>query len=636
MLQTTIGRLLVNEALPEDMRDYSRVLDGKSANALLQEVAERYPEKYRDVAKKLLDVGRDAAYVTGGMSFGINHIRTANSARLHKQKIEAQLQSILSNKRLSDSIDPKTGRSERESKIIDLLSEAGGPMEQDILKESLAEDNPLGHQVKSKARGNPTQLRSLRGGDLLYVDHHNNPIPVPILRSYSQGLTPAEYFAGSFGARKGVIDTKFATQEAGYFSKQLNQAAHRLIVTGKDSDKKPDSLRGLPVDTDDSDNVGSLLAHDFGPYKRNTKLTPQILNHLKDLGHDRVLIRSPAVGGAPDGGLYAADVGYRERGMLAPIGDNVGIGAAQALSEPVSQAQLSSKHSGGVAGAAKGVTGFKYINQLIQVPKRFPGGATHSQFDGKVTDIVPAPTGGHYVMVGNQEHYVGPDVNISVKVGDHVEAGDVLSEGIPNPAEVVQHKGIGEGRRYFTDLYRKAYEDSGITHHRRNIELLSRGLIDHVRLHDELGDYLPNDVIPYSALEHSWQPRPGFQTMNSRAAVGKYLERPVLHYTIGTQIKPSMVKQLEHFGVPNVTVHHEPPPFQPEMIRAANNLSHDPDWFTKMLGSNLKRNLLQSTWRGGVSNEGGTSFVPGLARAVDFGRTGLVKDWHDGVITGLK
>jgi len=88
-----------------------------------------------------------------------------------------------------------------------------------------------------------------------------------------------------------------------------------------------------------------------------------------------------------------------------------------------------------------------------------------------------------------------------------------------------------------------------------------------------------------------------------------------------------MLKDMTRFGVKTVTVHDEPPPFQPEMIRAMENLVHDPDWMTRHLGANLKKSLLTAAHRGAVSDELGTSFVPGLARSEQFGRVGQTKAW---------
>jgi DNA-directed RNA polymerase subunit beta' len=616
-VKATIGQLLVNEALPEKYRDYNRVMDGKTVQKILQDIAENDPDNYRPVLKKMFDVGRDVAYTTGGFSFGLDSLSTAVSAKKANLEIKAKVRDIQRNPLLDDKA--------KNDKIIETVLGYQSKLEKDIMEESKAEQNPLALQVLSGSRGKPGNLKSLRGGDLLYTDHRDRAIPIPVLNSFSSGLTPAEYFAGSFGARKGVVDTKFAVQHSGFFSKQLNQLGHRLIVTGRDAeDDEYAATRGMPVDVDDPDNEGALLAIPVGPYKRNTVLTPKVMKAIQDLGVKRIAVRSPVAMGSPDGGLYARDVGIRERGGLPGTGDFVGIAAAQALGEPISQGTLSSKHSGGVAGG-KSISGFKVLNQLIQSPKQSPYWATHAQADGKIDEIKPAPTGGYFLTIKGMQHYVNPDAAINYKVGDEVEAGDILTDGVPNPAEFVRHKGLGEGRRQFVNAFRKSMQDAGLGANRRNIEVLSRGLINHIRLTDEVGENMPEDVIPYDMFERSWKPRDGYQVGAPKNLRNRYLERPTLHYSVGTRLTPSVIKELDEFGIKEVTAHQEPPPFEPHFLRGLDNLQYDPDWMTRMLGSNLQKGTLKSVWAGGIADESGTSFVPSLAKSVGFGQSGKIK-----------
>ena len=990
MLNTTIGQMLVNDALPEDLRDHNRVLDKKGVHTLLQQVGRQHPEKYREIAFALSQVGQRAAQDQGGMSFGMRHLKRSTVANQTRERIQAKLGAILADDNLTDQ--------QRNDRIVHAVGSESEAQQKAVLEEAIAGKNPLAMQVLSGSRGKPMNLASLLASDMLYSDHRDEVIPIPVLRSYSEGLTPEEYWAGTYGARRGIIATKFATQEAGFLSKQLNQAGHRLVVMGEDGDDDaPDApSRGMIVDTDDMDNEGALLARDAGPYKRNTPLTPKILKQLKRLGQDRILVRSPLVGGSPEGGVYARDVGIRENGTLPGRGEQVGLQAAQALSEPISQGQLclaagtlvrmadwsvrpieqvvanewvlgadnsgktfpvrvvrtydnglrdcvrtvfteaktqqtaelistgdhkllakarywalpservefgvfpvsqkcvgysakmaagvtndhgqpeafallcglllgdgcytnsvtgvhwscfepdlveevqpylaslglrasklkchvgyyrisqiqdkvrqdektgqmlagvrnpilvwlhqqqlygkyahekripdsvwdwdqdsvasllgglyatdgsvylvekqdtrlhvtfsstslilmqqikellrvrfavhgssigshkgarkrqlysfsitrqaqvrrfatqigipgrkgrmladrlaglpqddiagyyhrrlqevvgvqptydlevdhadhlfvlanglivsnSAKHSGGVAGQEKAVGGFAYINQLIQTPKKMQGGAAHATVDGMVQRIEPAPAGGHYVTIGGEKHYVGEGFDLKVKKGDEIEAGDMLSDGIPNPAIITRYKGVGEGRRYFVNEFRKAMAGSGMQGHRRNIELLARGLINHVQLTEETDDNAPDDIVPYSTLEHTYKPREGHERLTPKKALGQYLERPVLHYTIGTKIRPSMLRDFDDFGVQEIPVHRNPPPFVPHMVRGMYQLQHDPDWMTQMYGSGLKKSLLESVARGGTSEERGTSFIPSLATGTDFG-----------------
>ena len=618
MLKTTIGQIMVNDALPAELRDYTRSLDSKASASLMQTIAQNHPEKYKDISKKLFDIGRDVSYNSGGFSFGLKDLRESNHSIDAKAKLKLAIDGIMRNSRIDEDT--------KNSSMIDLLNNAQSGMEKGIFDDSLREGNQLARQIQSGSRGKPMNLKSLRGGDLLYTDHHDNAIPIPVFSSYSKGLNPAEYFAGAFGARKGVADTKFATMDAGFFSKQLNQIGHRMVVVGDDADDpKRFENRGLPVDIEDDDNEGSLLAMAAGGYARNTVLTPRVIKDLKANNVKRLLVRSPIATGAPDGGLYSRDLGIRERGSFAPIGDAIGIAAMQALSEPISQGQLSSKHTGGVAGAAGAVSGFKHLNQLVQSPKQSPYWAAHAQRDGKVTGIKEAPTGGTFIAIDGVDHHVNPGVNLSVKLNDVVEAGDTLSDGIANPAMLTRFKGIGEGRRQFVQAFKGAMKGAGMSGNRRNIEVMSKGLINHVKMSDEYKQHAPDDVVPYDSVEHDWEPREGHTIVNPREAMGKYLEQPVLHYSIGTPIKPSMIKDLNEFGVSKITVHKDPAPFEAHFVRGLENLQHDPDWMTRMLGSNLRKSTLNAVHRGAVSDEKGTSYVPSLAKAVDFGKSGPVK-----------
>jgi len=624
MLKTTLGQLLVNEALPPEMRDYDRVLTKKTMSGLATELAKTHPEKYREVMKRLHDIGRDAGYTTNGLSFGLKDIKPTLAARHVQLRVQNQMRDIFADRRLDEK--------QRNVKLLELAQTAQQELLDKVYKEAEGQDNPLVHQIAGSGVGNKFQLNSILGADMQYLDHRGEPIPIPVLRGYSQGLRPVEYFAGAFGTRKGVIDLKTATADAGFYGKQLAQMTHRLLVTADDDDDTDEERRmaaeerGYPTDVDDPDNEGALLARAVGPYKRNTILTPKILRDLKESGAKDILVRSPIVGGPGDGGVYARDVGYREKGRLPPVGDYVGIAAAQALSEPVTQSQISSKHSGGVGGAGA-ISGFKALNALVQVPKKYPDGAAHAQIDGRVQEIRPAPQGGHYVQINGQDHYVPTERALSIKKGDELEAGDVLSDGMPNPSEIVRHKGIGEGRRYFVQAMRQVMGNSGITAHRRNIELLARGLVNHVRLTDEYGDYVPDDVVPYSAIERNWTPREGSVAAAPSSLSGHYLEKPVLHYSIGTKIGKNVLSNLNKYGVKTVQAHKEPPPFQPEMVRGMANISNDPDWMTRVLGSYQEKGLMNSVQRGLSSDTAGSSYVPALAQGEQFGVIGTTSGW---------
>lgn len=617
MATTTIGKLLLEDAIPEEYRG-SRVLDSKGLQELLNRVAEKNdPEEYNRISKALMDVGRSVTYRANPAAFHTKDLRTPVAAYLSRTRLNRKIKSILRNKRLSPD--------EREAQVVAAAKEEQEWLKNEVMAGAQKDGNSLARDITIGARGNPGQLQGLIAGGDLFTDAKGRIIPIPVTRSLAEGRSLAQYWAGTYGGRTGLIGTKLSVADGGYLSKRLIAAAHRLMAVAEDDEKGHDPNRGLPVDSDDNGNIGALLARETAGFPQNTVITPKVLEAIRNKGVKRMLVRSPLVGG-PASGLYARDIGIRERGTLPELGEVVGNPAVQSSSEKLTQGALSSKHSGGVAGA--GPTGLALVNQLVEHPQNFMGGAAHAQNDGKVTKISEAPQGGWYIEVDGKQHYADVGHDPTVKVGDVIEAGDVLTKGLPNPEEVIKHKGIGEGSRAFTHQFHKALKDSGIGNaERRNIELVVRGLVDHVEMTEADDEYVPGDVVSYRKIENSWKPRESARELPLVSAEGLYLEKPVLHYSLGTQLKPSMLKELKEFGIENVTASAEPLPFKPRMLRASVIPQHDEDYMTRMLGGYQEKSLLDAVHRGGHSDTASTSFVPALAEGKNFG-----SDWPKNVI----
>jgi hypothetical protein len=275
----------------------------------------------------------------------------------------------------------------------------------------------------------------------------------------------------------------------------------------------------------------------------------------------------------------------------------------------------SAKHVGGAVGTNDNtVQGIDGIIQFLNVPDRFVGGAVMAPEDGRVTQISKAPQGGNYVFVNDKQLWVSPDNKLLFKVGDTLEAGDALSDGLPNPAEVAKYKGLGEARRYFVDRFGQMLKDNGVQAHRRNLESISKALYDRVTITKPEGllGYMPGETVPYSDLQREYKERAGTYAAKPKAAIGRYLERPVLHYTIGTRITPSVARALSDEGVQEVNVNDEGPDFEPEVMRMMDIPASDPDWKVRLSGFNLKKSLLDSATHGSVSNNNSTSYVPKL------------------------
>jgi hypothetical protein len=370
------------------------------------------------------------------------------------------------------------------------------------------------------------------------------------------------------------------------------------------------------VDTEDENNIGSLLARDYGPFKAGQPITPAMLPKLPP----KVIVRSALTCRAHEG-ICQHCAGLREKGGFPAIGEAVGVNAARSFAEPVTQFKLKAKHVGGVAtGTGENrADSYQQIKQFGQVPKEFVGGAVLTEVDGRVGRVVPAPQGGTYITVGGKQFHVPIDQQVRVKPGDVVEAGDMLSDGVPNPAEIVALKGLGEGRKYYMEQFSKLLDSANASTHRRNLEPFARAFVSRVRITDPdgLDGNFIDDVVDYDTVSSRWEPCEGAALKNVSTAHNLYLEQPYLHYTIGTRITPKVAKALKEQGINDVLTHNQPPPFEPVVMRATDFTRKDKDWMVRLGGENLKQSTLEAAQRGSVSDRKSTSYFPTLVNITE-------------------
>ncbi|MBQ3342621.1 MAG: hypothetical protein IJG84_12045 [Kiritimatiellae bacterium] len=770
---TTVGQVLVNDALPPRFRDYGRVMDSNGIEQVLQQIAREAPEEYAAVTKRLMDVGNSAAFDTG-TTIRMSDLRPAYDKRPILQALDIAEEKIRSDKTLTDA--------QKSEMIEKLYDKANSRIMEETYNAELARKNQLALQVASKARGNKVQLAAFISTPGTYSDPSGKMVPMFIRHSFAEGLTPAEYWAGSFGARNGVVSTKTATAKGGAFGKLLSASAIAQVITEEDCGTES----GLPVKVDDDDNIGAVLAKPAGGYDAGTVITKQVLSDLrKDKRHDEIVVRSPTTCGCKSG-ICSRCAGIRETGGFPPIGYNLGTNAASAFAERITQGALNclaegtlvrmadgsvkpietikpgeivlgsdlngnisptkvlnwwdngiqpcvktvfeggielistsihkilckttesnghidarevgekgvmvavvspevdsplpfgnfeidalsmkffqkrvsqnpvgmrhvydieveckthlyllknglkvhnTKHSGKSMKGKGQYQGFEMITSLAKVPKVFPDRATLSTIDGTVTKIEDAPQGGKYVFVegnGGEEnrHYVAPGYDIDVKVGDEMEAGDQISDGVIDPSELVKYKGIGEARKYWASRFTKAMRDSGMPANRRNAEVLARTIMNTVKLEneDEAGEGLPGDVLTYTAWSTGYKPRKSSTfAPPTVASIGKYLEQPVLHYTIGTRITPSVIKTMKKFKVDRMMVNDTRPEVEPFMERIEDSDAEKKDWMARLGTTYLKSRLQEDVARGAESHLHSTEPYPGIAKGVEFGDWG--------------
>lgn len=282
----------------------------------------------------------------------------------------------------------------------------------------------------------------------------------------------------------------------------------------------------------------------------------------------------------------------------------------------------SAKHTAGMSTGKKSYSGLEYIAQFTQSPEEFRDRAPVTDEDGIVESIEEAPQGGTYITVNGKKYYAGLGHEVLVSQGQQLEAGDQLAEGLVDPEDIVRTKGLGAGMLYYAKRLNKMLEDSSAGTDKRNTEVLARAAMRHVKVdsNDGIGSYLPDDVVDYRALMKTYTPPETSRILKPSDAVGKYLQKPVLHYTVGTRITPSVAKDIERNEYNEVLVDDEQPQFSPVMVRLRAASHTNPDWLASLSTSYLAKQLNESSTRGDDTNIlHNTDFRPRLAVGAKFG-----------------
>lgn len=616
---TTVGKLLLKNNVPDSLKDYvsENVMDKKGIAGLFQKLSEGDSDKYRDAVTRLARLGFEVS-TRQGSTVPLNDLTPLDDKEERFEQLEKDISKIKNG--------PGT-KKEKEIKLIELYTKFTKDFESALMAAGIKKNHTLAKVITSGSRGSMQQYRQTVGASILVNDEKGRPLlDFPVKNSFAEGLTIPEYLAHSYGTRQGAIATKLSIADSGYFSKQLSRASMPIKIEEHDCGTD----NGMPYSTDDREMIGSYLARPIGKYNKNNEVTTSMLADLRDKGIKEVILRSPITcqssRKAHAWAICQLCAGKREKGRLPEIGSYLGVTAATALGEPLAQGQLNTKHTAGAAALGKTVaTGFKLIQQLANIPSTFQNKAGIADIDGVISNIRTAPQGGYYIKIkGNNkevEEYIPSGFSLNVAQGDKVEAGDVLSEGIINPADIVKHKGIGAGRKHYSDIMHKAFSEAGMGVNRRNFDIIARAAIDHVRIThpDGLGDYLPDTIATYQTVEKNYKPRPDSKQVRIDMALGKYLEEPVLHLTIGTRLSSKMISQLKTHHINSVMVNDEPPHFQPEMQRLLDVPGEVPDWAHQLYSSYLEKRLIKGVNSGLTSNLKGPSPILGLSYGVGFG-----------------
>jgi len=453
LIETTIGRVIFNRILPEEVRFVNRMLDKGGLKDLVAELYEVCGEdKTPEIADAIKDIG--FTYATrSGYSLAVSDITVPRE----KQEI---IQHALSDNEIVER-DYRRGlltEQEQNERIIEIWQRTTNEVA-DSVKRSMDPNGNLSAQAISGATkggfGPISQLAGMRG---LMADPSGRIIPLPIRSNFREGLNALEYFISTHGARKGLADTALRTADAGYLTRRLVDVAQDVIINDEDCETED----GIYIRRSDDVAGQAMGVRLYGRLTAERVVDPatgEILAERNDvLDHERVRrivasdvrdvkARSPLTCSLVHGicaRCYGLDLG---RGKLVEIGAAVGIVAAQSIGEPGTQLTLRTFHTGGVAAGGDITTGLPRVEELFEARKTPKGEAVVSEIGGtakvmqsdRYSDLRMVRVE-HSEMISD-EYAIPEDWTIAVEDASEVSRGDVLAYQSENATIVSQNPG---------------------------------------------------------------------------------------------------------------------------------------------------------------------------------------------------
>jgi len=625
--KTTLGRLLLADALPEAMKSEvikgTTPIDKKGLDSLFTTLAKNHGSELGVYANKLKDLGN-------GMAYGAVELRHPNhqgpTAIIAKENQIKNVQFIPTTthtlslddftpdrstrdpifnraRQETSALEGKYSTSERERRTIDIWRKASQDVDAAHKIKMQRDPSNLAIMQLSGVKPGWDQYKQMVLAPGLVMDATGKIIAHPLTRSYAEGLSVADYWTQMSGARRGVVMKVQEVRGPGALSKALIASAVNLVVTGHDCG----THGGVSLPVTSTDVHDRILAHDFSAkglvVPRGTVLNPSVVSKIRAVDRNAsLLVRSP-LKCEHSIGLCQLDAGISPTGQLHSVGTNLGLLAAQSLGERSIQLSMKAFHSGGVvpsSGAAL-TDDFARIEQLTKLPKKMANSAILSKQSGTIKKIEKDVTGVN-ITIGDSIYHVGKD-----------RYGRVLNELVPGAKELTghipwQHPVVGMAvtpGHQLTDPNRTIVNPHDLYVATRSMTKVQNFLVDELhgiygkegvrRGHVETIVKALGNLTKISDPGDSEHILPGeFQSMSKIQALNTALikagKKPIEHTPI-----------LKGVGMLPFDVHE--------------------DWMAKLQHNNITKVLRQGAATGSISNIHGLHPVPGIAYGAELGLT---------------
>ena len=545
-LVTTVGKIKFNEVLPDSFAFVNEPSDeniqgitpnkyfiGKGKNikeeiakmdlvkpfakGTLEKIIAQVFKRYKTTeTSEMLDKLKDLGFyysTIAGITVSMSDIETSQ----HKDEIVEDARKIVEkiNKQYKRGLITEE---ERFTKVIETWNNATDQVKAELEEISHTDiDNPLFIMMNSKARGNISNFTQLAGMRGIMAKPDGTPVEIPILSNFKAGLSVAEFFLSTHGARKGSADTALKTADSGYLTRRLVDVSQDMIIKEEDCGTDQGVVVKAFINEKTGSVIESLRDRIIGRFANkkivdpNTKkviverlemITEAMADKIEAAGIEEVEIRTILTCGTQNGLCQKCYGRNLATGNLVEIGEAVGVMAAQSIGEPGTQLTMRTFHSGGVAhgGDADITQGLPRVQELFEArnPK---AKATIAEIDGTVTKI-KEDHGKYKISVTNKletkEHVSNYGAKLSVEKGDEVTCGTRLTEGAISPKELLAVTDPITTQEYILKEVQFTYRSQGVDISDKHIEVIARRMISKIRI-VESGDtkFLPGSLVNF-------------------------------------------------------------------------------------------------------------------------------------------
>ena len=533
-VESTLGRFLFNEILPQDLGFVDRSVPG---NELLLEVDFHVGKKQlKQILEKVINTHgqtKTAEVLDDIKATGYKYsTRAAMTVSISDMTVPPQKPQMI--EQAQETVDKITRNfkrgliteEERYKEVVETWKQTDDELTKALLN-GLDKYNNIFMMADSGARGSDKQIKQLAGMRGLMADTTGHTIELPIKSNFREGLDVLEYFMSAHGARKGMSDTALRTADSGYLTRRLVDVSQELVVREMDCAEGRDEIPGMYVRefTDGKEEIESLQERITGRFscetikdkdgnvlvKANHMITPKRAAKIMSEGvnaegkpYDKIKIRT-ILSCKCKVGICAKCYGANmATGEAVQVGESVGIIAAQSIGEPGTQLTMRTFHSGGVAGGDI-TQGLPRVEELFEARKpkglaiitEIPGEVaikdTKKKREIVITDKESGETKTYLIPYGSR---------IKVTDGQMLEAGDELTEGSVNPHDILKIKGVRAVQDYMIREVQRVYRLQGVEINDKHIEVIVRQMLKKIRIEDN-GDteLLPGTMVDFLEYE---------------------------------------------------------------------------------------------------------------------------------------